>query len=90
MNRWNQIRRMRGAAFLILVGVLALLNQWRILLWHQSWPFFLIVPGLLGLAEHAAWIADARDQQFAQSSGSTVGATETIPSTMTDPRREEL
>lgn len=63
MNRWYQIRRLRGAAFLILVGVLALLNQWRILRWDQSWPLFLIVAGVLALAERAAWSADWREQQ---------------------------
>lgn len=65
MNRWYQIRRIRGAAFLILIGVLALLDQWRILSWHKSWPLFLIVAGLLALAERAAWTADVRDQQAA-------------------------
>ena len=69
MNRWYQVRRMRGAAYLILVGVLALLNQWRILSWDKSWPLFLIVAGLLALAERAAWTADVRDQQAAQNFG---------------------
>jgi hypothetical protein len=69
MNRWHQIHRMRGAAFLILIGVLALLNQWHILRWGQSWPLFLIVAGLLALAERAAWTADVREQQAAQGLG---------------------
>ncbi len=73
MNRWYQLRRMRGALFLILVGVLALLNQWHIMSWGQSWPFFLIVPGLLALAERAAWTADARAQQAAQAAGAFTG-----------------
>ena len=67
MNRWYQIRRMRGPAWLILIGVLALLNQWHILSWDKSWPLFLIVPGVLILAERAAWTADVRDQQMAQT-----------------------
>lgn len=66
MNLWYQIRRLRGAVFLILVGILALLNQSNILSWHQSWPLFLIVFGLLMLAERAAWTVDARNQQAAQ------------------------
>ena len=73
MNRWYQIRRLRGAVFLILVGVLALLNQWRILSWDKSWPLFLIVAGVLALAERTAWTADVRDQQIAQSMGATPG-----------------
>ena len=73
MNRWYQIRRMRGAAFLILIGVLALLNQWRILRWDQSWPFFLIVAGLMALLERAAWTADVREQHAAQNFGAPMG-----------------
>jgi hypothetical protein len=76
MNRWYQIRRMRGAAFLILVGILALLNQWHVLGWDRSWPFFLIVAGLLALAERAAWTADMREQQMAS-------AAQPIPATST-------
>jgi hypothetical protein len=67
MNRWHQVRRLRGAAYLILTGVLALLNQWHILTWGRSWPFFLIVAGLLALAERAAWTADMREQQLASA-----------------------
>lgn len=67
MNRFHQIRRLRGPAFLILVGVLALLNQWHVLRWNQSWPLFLILLGVLILAERAAWTADMRDRQSAQA-----------------------
>jgi hypothetical protein len=79
MNRWYQVRRMRGAAYLILVGVLALLNQWHILRWGQSWPFFLIVAGLLALAERAAWTADVRDQQAAQNFGAVGQPVQPMP-----------
>ena len=54
MNRYMMIRRLRGPAFLLLVGVLALLNQADILGWGKSWPFFLILAGMLVLAERAA------------------------------------
>lgn len=67
MNRWYQIRRLRGAVYLIMFGVLALLNEWRILKWHESWPLFLIVAGLLMLAERSAWVADMREQQTMRS-----------------------
>lgn len=80
MNNWYQLRRMRGAAFLILVGVLALLNQWNILSWDKSWPFFLILAGLLALAERAAWTADVHAQRAAQEYAATTGpGTGTIP-----------
>jgi hypothetical protein len=45
------IRRLRGPAYLLLVGALALLNQAEILSWGKSWPFFLILAGVLKLAE---------------------------------------
>jgi hypothetical protein len=54
MNAWLLIRRMRGPAFLILVGINALLNQWGVLRFSHSWPLYLILAGLMGLAERAA------------------------------------
>ena len=54
MNSWLLIRRLRGPAFLILVGITALLNQWGILSFSRSWPLYLILAGVLGLAERAA------------------------------------
>src|ERR1700730_785940 len=57
MNSWLLIRRLRGPAFLILVGITALLNQWGILSFSRSWPLYLILAGVMGLAERAAIIA---------------------------------
>ena len=37
MNRYILIRRLRGPAFLLLVGVIALLAQFGILSWGRSW-----------------------------------------------------
>jgi hypothetical protein len=54
MSRYILIRRLRGPAFLLLVGTLALLNQADILSWGKSWPFFLILWGVMALAERAA------------------------------------
>ena len=58
MNRYILIRRLRGPAFLLLVGVNALLAQSHILGWSRSWPFYLILAGVLTLAERAALAAD--------------------------------
>lgn len=58
MNTWLLIRRLRGPAFLILVGVTALLNQWGVLSFTRSWPLYLILAGVLGLAERAAIAAN--------------------------------
>lgn len=54
MTTWLLIRRLRGPAFIILVGITALLNQWGVLSFSRSWPLYLILAGLLGLAERAA------------------------------------
>jgi hypothetical protein len=54
MNSWLFIRRLRGPAFIILVGITALLNQWGVLSFGHSWPLYLILAGVLMLAERAA------------------------------------
>jgi hypothetical protein len=54
MNRYMMIRRLRGPAFLLLVGVNALMAQAHILGWGRSWPLYLILAGVLALAERAA------------------------------------
>ena len=58
MSRYIMIRRLRGPAFLLLVGALALLNQADIMSWGKSWPLFLILAGVLALAERAALAAE--------------------------------
>ena len=58
MNRYIMIRRLRGPAFLLLVGVIALLAQAHILSWAKSWPLFLILAGVIMLAERAALYAE--------------------------------
>ena len=58
MNRYIMIRRLRGPAFLLLVGVNALLNEAHILSWGRSWPLYLILAGLLALAERASITAE--------------------------------
>jgi hypothetical protein len=58
MSRYVMIRRLRGPAFVILVGVIALLAQFNILGWDKSWPLYLILWGALMLAERAALAAE--------------------------------
>ena len=57
MNRWMLIRRLRGPAFLLMFGVTALLHEWHILSFGQSWPLYLVLAGVLALAERAAFTA---------------------------------
>lgn len=62
MSRYILIRRLRGPAFLLLVGVNALLAQRGILGWGQSWPFYMILAGVLALAERAALASEGYPQ----------------------------
>jgi hypothetical protein len=57
MNGWLLIRRLRGPAFLLMFGVTALLHEWHILSFGQSWPLYLVLAGVLALAERAAFTA---------------------------------
>ncbi len=57
MNQWLLIRRLRGPAFVLLFGVTALLDQWHVIGFGRSWPLYLILLGVLSLAERAALAA---------------------------------
>ena len=56
MNRYILIRRLRGPAILLLIGVIALLHATGVIhsFWHWFWPLLLILIGVLMLAERAA------------------------------------
>lgn len=58
MSRYILIRRLRGPAFLLLVGFIALMAEAHIMSWGHSWPLFLILAGVLALAERAALAAE--------------------------------
>jgi hypothetical protein len=54
MTSWLMIRRLRGPAFLLLIGIMALLQEWADFGFFRSWPLLLILAGLFSLAERAA------------------------------------
>ena len=60
MNQYYLIRRLRGPAVLLLIGILALLHTagWIHGFWHLFWPLLLIMLGVLLLAERAALAAE--------------------------------
>lgn len=62
--RWYAVRCLRGPAFLMLVGVLALLDNWDVLRWGSSWPFFIILLGLLVIAERVTY-GNAQAEMYA-------------------------
>ena len=60
MSRYILIRRLRGPAILLLIGVLGLLYQAGAIsyFWGLFWPLLLILVGVIMLAERAALAAE--------------------------------
>ena len=56
MNQYFLIRRLRGPAILLLIGVIALLHASGVIhsFWRLFWPLLLILLGVLLLAERTA------------------------------------
>lgn len=54
MNQYLFLSRIQGPALLLTFGFCALLNEWHILRFGKSWPLYLIVLGLIKLAQRAA------------------------------------
>jgi hypothetical protein len=48
-------RALRGSVWLALVGVLFLLDDFRILTWEHSWPLFIILAGVMIFFKRAAY-----------------------------------
>jgi hypothetical protein len=66
MSRYILIRRLRGPAFLLLLGIIALLHQTGVIyhFWHLFWPLALILWGVLLLAERAALEMEGYSQMY--------------------------
>ncbi len=60
MNRYILIHRLRAPAVLLLIGVLALMDQTGLIshFWGWFWPLLMILIGALLLAERAALAAE--------------------------------
>jgi hypothetical protein len=69
MNRYMLIRRLRGPAFLLLLGIIALLHQTGVVyhFWHLFWPLALILWGVLLLAERAALEMEGYQQVYPEA-----------------------
>ncbi len=53
MNQYIFLRRMRGPIILLTFGITAILDEYAGIGYSHSWPLYLIVWGLLKLAENA-------------------------------------
>ena len=60
MNRYILIRRLRGPAFLLLIGLIALLHSTGVIhsFWRWFWPLLFILLGVMLLAERATLAAE--------------------------------
>jgi hypothetical protein len=89
MNQYYLIRRLRGPAILLLIGILALLDSTGVIhrFWHLFWPLLLILLGVLMLAERAA-LASEGGYPMWPFSGSTSGAFSTSGTGVTPPQEQ--
>jgi hypothetical protein len=53
MNQYLFLRRMRGPIILLTFGITAILDEYTGISYAHSWPLYIIVWGLLKLAENA-------------------------------------
>jgi len=53
MNQYLFLRRMRGPIILLTFGITAILDEYAGIGYGRSWPLYIIVWGLLKLAENA-------------------------------------
>jgi len=53
MNQYLFLRRMRGPIILLTFGITAILDEYAGIGYSRSWPLYIIVWGLLKLAENA-------------------------------------
>ena len=60
--RLRLFRAARGPVWIVLVGLLFLLDTFRILSWGKSWPLFIIVGGLMTFFERTAYTSSLPPQ----------------------------
>jgi hypothetical protein len=89
MNPYIFIHRIKGPAMLLVFGITALLNEWDIISFGRSWPLYLIVLGVLQLAERAAW-SQWQQQQYAQVQYAAQGPTGVGPAGNPPPASSSL
>jgi len=53
MNQYLFLRRMRGPIMLLVFGITAILDEYTGIHYSRSWPLYIIVWGLMKLAENA-------------------------------------
>jgi len=87
MNRYILIRRLRGPALLLLIGLIALLHSTGVIdsFWHWFWPLLFILLGVLLLAERAFLSSDGAYAGWPYGGAPNGGATNPLGSTGVPP-----
>jgi hypothetical protein len=81
MSRYILIRRLRGPAILLLIGLIALLHSTGLIhsFWRWFWPLLFILLGLLLLAERAALSSEEGYPGWPNAGATGPGAASNIP-----------
>ena len=72
--RFRVFRAARGPVWIVLVGVLFLLDTFGILSWGRSWPLFIIVGGLVTIFERTSYTATPIGPSYRYGTGAAPGA----------------
>ncbi len=84
--KYRLFHALRGAIWIILIGVLFLLDNAHILSWGRSWPLFIIVAGLMAMFQRATYSAAAAPYPYTPpppsgpSPSSSTTSTSVVPS----------
>ena len=62
--RLRLVRALQSSVWVVLVGVLFLLDNLNILSWGHSWPLFIIVGGVMAFVQRSAYTAAAQQMPF--------------------------
>ena len=62
--RLRLVRALQGSVWVVLVGVLFLLDTLNILTWGRSWPLFIVVGGVMAFVQRSASTAAAQQMPF--------------------------
>lgn len=86
MNRYILIRRLRGPAVLLLIGIIALLHEADLVDgWSLFFPLLLILIGVLKLAERAALAAAGDEAMYPGSPYAYGGGVNPAPAAVAQP-----
>lgn len=77
--RLRLVRALQGSVWVVLVGVLFLLDTLNILSWGRSWPLFIIVGGIMAFVQRGAYTVAAQQMPFPGYNAATSAPTAPPP-----------